>query len=127
ETRKILGAPDLKISATCVRVPVVTGHSLALHAVFNVEVDADEARKLLSDAPGVLVVDRPENAQYPMPIDVAGTDPTVVGRIRRSQDDGRAAELFVCGDNLRKGAALNAAQIAELLVGGPAQHDRLEL
>jgi aspartate-semialdehyde dehydrogenase len=117
ETRKILGAPDLKISATCVRVPVITGHSLALHAVFDAEVDADEARKLLGDAPGVLVVDRPEDSQYPMPVDVAGTDPTMVGRIRRSQDDPRALELFVCGDNLRKGAALNAAQIAELLVG----------
>jgi aspartate-semialdehyde dehydrogenase len=116
ETRKILGDADLRISATCVRVPVVTGHSLALHAVFDAEVDADEARKLLSEAPGVVVVDRPEAAEYPMPVDVTGTDPTLVGRIRRSADDSRALDLFVCGDNLRKGAALNAAQIAELLV-----------
>jgi aspartate-semialdehyde dehydrogenase len=118
ETRKILGAPDLPISATCVRVPVVTGHSLALHAVFDTEVDADEARKLLSEAPGVVVTDRPEAGEFPMPIDVAGTDPTVVGRIRGSKDDPHALDLFVCGDNLRKGAALNAAQIAELLVAG---------
>ncbi|HEX9526346.1 MAG TPA: aspartate-semialdehyde dehydrogenase [Streptosporangiaceae bacterium] len=116
ETRKILGAPDLRISATCVRVPVVVGHSLALHVVFDTEVDADQARKMLSEAPGVLVVDRPENGEFPMPVDVAGTDPTVVGRIRQSMDDPHALDLFVCGDNLRKGAALNAAQIAELLI-----------
>ncbi len=116
ETRKILGQPDLRISATCVRVPVVVGHSLALHAVFDAEVDADAARKLLSEAPGVTVIDRPEAAEYPMPVDVAGTDPTMVGRIRQSQDDPHALDLFVCGDNLRKGAALNAAQIAELLI-----------
>ncbi len=116
ETRKILGEPGLRISATCVRVPVVTGHCLALHAAFDAEVDADQARKLLSEAPGVVVADRPEAAEFPMPVDVAGTDPTVVGRIRRSLDDPRALELFVCGDNLRKGAALNAAQVAELLV-----------
>ena len=119
ETRKILGQPDLRISATCVRVPVITGHSLALHAVFDAEVDAETARKLLSGAPGITVVDRPEAAEFPMPADVAGTDPTLVGRIRRCQDDPRALELFVCGDNLRKGAALNAAQIAELLVARP--------
>jgi aspartate-semialdehyde dehydrogenase len=121
ETRKILGAPELRISATCVRVPVIVGHSLALHAVFDAEVDADEARKLLGDAPGVVVTDRPEAGEYPMPADVAGTDPTVVGRIRQSMDDPHALDLFVCGDNLRKGAALNAAQIAELLVAESAR------
>jgi aspartate-semialdehyde dehydrogenase len=118
ETRKILGTDDIKITATCVRVPVITGHSLALHAVFDAEVDRDEAVKLLSDAPGIEVMDRPEAGVYPTPADVAGTDPTLVGRIRQNQDDPRALELFVCGDNLRKGAALNAAQIAELLVAG---------
>ncbi len=118
ETRKILGRDDIRITATCVRVPVITGHSLALHAVFDVEVDRDEAVKLLGDAPGIVVIDRPEAGEYPTPVDVAGTDPTLVGRIRRNQDDPRALELFVCGDNLRKGAALNAAQIAELLVAG---------
>ncbi len=116
ETRKILGADDIKISATCVRVPVITGHSLALHAVFDAEVDRDAVVKLLSDAPGVRVVDSPEDGEFPTPVDVAGTDPTLVGRIRRNMDDPHALELFVCGDNLRKGAALNAAQIAELLV-----------
>ena len=116
ETRKILGAPDLRVSATCVRVPVITGHSIALHAIFDAEVDADEARKLLSEAPGITVVDSPEAAEFPMPVDATGIDATLVGRIRRSQDDPHALDLFVCGDNLRKGAALNAAQIAELLV-----------
>jgi aspartate-semialdehyde dehydrogenase len=118
ETRKILGLDDIKISATCVRVPVITGHSLALHAIFDAEVSRDEAAKLLSDAPGVKLVDRPEAGEFPTPIDVVGTDPTLVGRIRVSLDDPHALDLFVCGDNLRKGAALNAAQIAELLVAG---------
>ncbi|HUC59542.1 MAG TPA: aspartate-semialdehyde dehydrogenase [Streptosporangiaceae bacterium] len=118
ETRKILGTDDIKITATCVRVPVITGHSLALHAVFDAEVSRDEAVKLLEDAPGITVVDRPEAGEFPTPVDVAGTDPTLVGRIRQNQDDPKALELFVCGDNLRKGAALNAAQIAELLVTG---------
>ena len=116
ETRKILGVDDIAITATCVRVPVVTGHSLALHAMFDAEVSRDDARKLLADAPGVILIDEPEAGEYPMPIDAVGTDPTWVGRIRQNPDDPRGLELFVCGDNLRKGAALNAAQIAELLV-----------
>jgi aspartate-semialdehyde dehydrogenase len=116
ETRKILGMPDLRVSATCVRVPVITGHSVALHAVFEQEVSRQEARQVLSAAPGVVLADDPERGEYPTPADVVGTDPTWVGRVRQSMDDPRALELFVCGDNLRKGAALNAAQIAELLV-----------
>ncbi len=116
ETRKILGIDDLEISATCVRVPVITGHSLALHAVFDAPVTRDGAQRLLRDAPGVLLLDEPELGAYPTPAEVAGTDPTMVGRIRQSKDDPHALDLFVCGDNLRKGAALNAAQIAELLV-----------
>jgi aspartate-semialdehyde dehydrogenase len=115
ETRKILGLPDLKVSATCVRVPVVTGHSLAVHAVFSSEVDADEARDVLDRAPGVIVVDDPGSGEFPMPADAVGTDPTWVGRIRRSLDDPRALDLFVTGDNLRKGAALNATEVAELI------------
>lgn len=115
ETRKILGLPDLKVSATCVRVPVVTGHSVAVHAVFGTEVDAEGARDVLRSAPGVILVDDPANAEFPMPIDAVGTDPSWVGRIRRSLDDPRALDFFVTGDNLRKGAALNTAQIAELL------------
>jgi aspartate-semialdehyde dehydrogenase len=115
ESRKILGLPDLKVSATCVRVPVVTGHSVAVHAVFGTEVEADDARDVLRHAPGVILVDDPAAGEFPMPIDAVGTDPSWVGRIRRALDDPRALDLFVTGDNLRKGAALNTAQIAELL------------
>jgi aspartate-semialdehyde dehydrogenase len=115
ETRKILGLPDLKVSATCVRVPVVTGHSVAVHAVFGTEVEAHTARDVLRHAHGVIVVDDPASGEFPMPVDAVGTDPCWVGRIRRSFDDPRALDLFVTGDNLRKGAALNTAQIAELL------------
>jgi aspartate-semialdehyde dehydrogenase len=115
ETRKILGMPDLKITATCVRVPVITGHSLALHAVFGREVSREEAHDVLRESPGVVLVDDPARGEYPTPADVAGLDPTLVGRVRQSMDDPCALELFVSGDNLRKGAALNAAQIAELL------------
>jgi aspartate-semialdehyde dehydrogenase len=115
ETRKILGLPDLKVSATCVRVPVVAGHSVAVHAVFGSEVDAEGARDVLRAAPGVILVDDPAQGEFPMPIDAVGTDPSWVGRIRRSIDDPRALDFFVTGDNLRKGAALNTAQIAELV------------
>ena len=114
ESRKILGLPDLKVSATCVRVPVVTTHSLSVHARFAQEVDADGAREVLRDAPGVLF-DNPAEGEFPTPADVVGTDPTWVGRVRKSLDDPNALELFVCGDNLRKGAALNTAQIAEVV------------
>src|SRR5262249_39877346 len=94
ESRKILGLPDLKVSATCVRVPVVTGHSVAVHAVFGSEVDAEEAREVLRHAPGVILVDDPASGEFPMPIDAVGTDPSWVGRIRRSIDDPRALDLF---------------------------------
>ncbi|AGL21433.1 aspartate-semialdehyde dehydrogenase [Actinoplanes sp. N902-109] len=115
ESRKILGLPALKVSATCVRVPVVTGHSVAVHAVFGAELTADEARQTLRNAPGVILVDDPESGEFPMPIDAVGTDPAWVGRIRRALDDPRALDLFITADNLRKGAALNTVQIAELL------------
>jgi aspartate-semialdehyde dehydrogenase len=115
ESRKILGLPDLKVSATCVRVPVVRGHSVSVHAVFGSEVDANGAREVLRGAPGVILVDDPATGEFPMPIDAVGTDPSWVGRLRRSLDDPRALDFFVTGDNLRKGAALNTAQIAELL------------
>jgi aspartate-semialdehyde dehydrogenase len=118
ETRKILGMPDLKVSATCVRVPVITGHSVAVHALFAREVAREDAQEVLSDAPGVVLADDPETGEFPTPADVVGTDPTWVGRVRQSMDDPTAVEFFVCGDNLRKGAALNAAQIAEMLAGG---------
>jgi aspartate-semialdehyde dehydrogenase len=115
ESRKILGLPNLRVSATCVRVPVITTHSVAVHAVFEREVDQLHAQQILRDAPGVLLCDDPANGEFPTPIDVVGTDPTWVGRVRRSVDDPNALDLFVCGDNLRKGAALNTAQIAELV------------
>jgi aspartate-semialdehyde dehydrogenase len=115
ESRKILGLPDLKVSATCVRVPVVTGHSIAVHAVFGSELNAEGARQVLRNAPGVILVDDPAAGEFPMPIDAVGTDPSWVGRIRRAMDDPRALDLFVTGDNMRKGAALNTVQIAELL------------
>ena len=115
ESRKILGLKDLKVSATCVRVPVITTHSLAVHAVFAREVDRKEAQDVLANAAGVKLVDDPENHKFPTPADVVGTDPTWVGRVRKSLDNPNAIELFVCGDNLRKGAALNTAQIAELV------------
>lgn len=115
ESRKILGLPDLRVAATCVRVPVVTAHSLAVHAVFDRQVDQADAREALRMAESVVVVDDPERKEFPTPIDVVGTDPTHVGRIRKSIDDPRALDIFVCGDNLRKGAALNTAQIAELV------------
>lgn len=115
ESRKILGLENLKVSATCVRVPVLTTHSLAVHAIFEKEVSRSVAQDVLKNAAGVELVDDPENYKFPTPADVVGTDPTWVGRVRKSLDDQNALELFVCGDNLRKGAALNTAQIAELV------------
>ena len=115
ESRKILGLPDLKVSATCVRVPVVTTHSLVVHATFAEQVSVEEARTTLVQAPTVVVIDDPGSGDFPTPVDVVGADPTFVGRIRQALDFPNTLELFVCGDNLRKGAALNAAQIAELL------------
>lgn len=109
ETRKILGLPDLAVTCTCVRVPVFTGHSSSIVATFERDISPDEATALLSDAPGVTL------AALPTPLVAAGRDSTYVGRLRRADDGGLA--LFLVGDNLRKGAALNAVQIAELLVG----------
>ncbi|HUR74041.1 MAG TPA: aspartate-semialdehyde dehydrogenase [Sporichthya sp.] len=115
ESRKILGLPNLRVSATCVRVPVITTHSLAVHATFEREVTVQHSQAILRDAPGVVLVDDPANAEFPTPADVVGTDPTWVGRVRRAIDDPHSLDLFLCGDNLRKGAALNTAQIAELI------------
>jgi aspartate-semialdehyde dehydrogenase len=115
ESRKILSIPDLKVSATCVRVPVVTTHSLAVHAVFEREIDVRDARQALIEAPSVVVIDEPGREDFPTPADVVGSDPTFVGRLRQALDFPNTLELFVCGDNLRKGAALNTAQIAELV------------
>ena len=115
ESRKILGIPDLKVSATCVRVPVVTTHSLAVHAVFAQDITVDDARQALEEAPSVVVLDDPAAGEFPTPADVVGADPTFVGRLRQALDFPNTLDLFVCGDNLRKGAALNTAQIAELV------------
>ncbi len=111
ESRKILGIPDLLVSGTCVRVPVFTGHSLSINAEFEREISPDRARELLAGAPGVSLAD------VPTPLMAAGADPTYVGRIRRDPGapEGRGLALFLSNDNLRKGAALNAVQVAELL------------
>jgi aspartate-semialdehyde dehydrogenase len=115
ESRKILGIHDLKVSATCVRVPVITTHSLAVHATFEREITVADAHRILEAAPTVVVMDDPANGVFPTPADVVGTDPTYVGRVRQALDFPNTLDLFVCGDNLRKGAALNAAEIAELV------------
>ncbi|MFF4790069.1 aspartate-semialdehyde dehydrogenase [Streptomyces sp. NPDC001276] len=115
ESRKVLGLPRLPVAVTCVQVPVVTTHSLTVHARFEGEVTVGKAREILATAPGVVLYDDPAAGEFPTPADVVGTDPTWVGRVRRALDDPTALDFFVCGDNLRKGAALNIAQIAELV------------
>ena len=114
ESRKILGIPELLVSATCVRVPVFTGHSLSINAEFDRPLSVAEALLLLEGAPGVAVTD------VPTPLQAAGADPSYVGRVRQDPTvaDGRGLVLFVSNDNLRKGAALNAVQIAELVAAG---------
>ena len=116
ETRKILGDQEIKVSATCVRVPVVTGHSEAVNVETKEPLSPERARELLEAAPGVTVVDDPASASYPMAIDAAGRDDVFVGRIRRDPGNESALDIWVVSDNLRKGAATNAVQIAELLV-----------
>src|SRR6476619_7390758 len=116
ETRKILGlSEDVGISATCVRVPVVTGHSESVNIQTGRELSPDECRELLSQAPGLVVLDNPGDGIYPLPIAAAGRDEVLVGRIRRDPSHERCLNLWVVGDNLRKGAATNAVQLAELL------------
>ncbi|MFG2338855.1 aspartate-semialdehyde dehydrogenase [Streptomyces yangpuensis] len=117
QTRRILQLETLPVSVTCVRVPVLTGDSLTVRAGFGNEVKAARAREILEAAPGVVLVDDPAAGEFPTPVDAAGTDPAWVGRVRASLDDPYALEFFVCADNLRKGAALNATQIAELIAG----------
>ncbi len=121
ESRKILGIPKLKVSATCVRVPVLTTHSLAVHATFKSEISRKAAQRVLEKAAGVILLDDPENKKFPTPNDAVGTDETWVGRVRQSLDDKKSIDLFLCGDNLRKGAALNTAQIAELPLNSPVE------
>ncbi|MEU6129282.1 aspartate-semialdehyde dehydrogenase [Saccharopolyspora sp. NPDC047091] len=116
ESRKILGIPDLKVSATCVRVPVVTTHSLTVHAVFEREVSVAEAHRVFEAQPTIVLQDDPEKLEFPTPAAVVGADPTYVGRVRQALDFTDTLDFFVCGDNLRKGAALNTYEIAETLV-----------
>ncbi|WP_353292799.1 aspartate-semialdehyde dehydrogenase [Synechococcus sp. M16CYN] len=116
ETRKIMDLPDLRFSATCVRVPVLRAHSEAVNIEFEQPFPVDEARQLLASAPGVELIDDHLSKRFPMPIDVTGRDPVAVGRIRQDTSNPNALELWLCGDQIRKGAALNAVQIAELLI-----------
>ncbi|MCG8922122.1 aspartate-semialdehyde dehydrogenase [Lentzea sp. CC55] len=115
EARKILGIPDLKVSATCVRVPVVTTHSLSVHATFAREVTVEAAHKIFSEQPTIVLIDDPAAGKFPTPADVVGGDPTYVGRVRQALDFPNTLDFFVCGDNLRKGAALNTYEVAEEL------------
>ena len=115
ESRKILGLPDLRITATCARVPVLNCHSEALNVETREDLSPDECRALLARAPGVIVVDEPAAGRYPMASEASGRDEVLVGRIRRDESNPRTLNLWVVGDNLRKGAATNAVQIAELV------------
>ena len=116
ETRKVLGSDSIRVSTTCVRVPVFNGHSEAINVEFERPVSPEEAREILAAAPGVKVVDNPGDHLYPLPINVSGTDDVSVGRIRPDDSAENGLALFVAGDNIRKGAALNAVQIAEEMI-----------
>jgi aspartate-semialdehyde dehydrogenase len=116
ETRKILGDAEIRVSATCIRVPVETGHSEAVNVETREPLEPDQARELLAAAPGVTVVDDPAAGRYPMAIDAAGKDDVFVGRIRRDPGNERALDIWVVSDNLRKGAATNTVQLGELLI-----------
>ncbi|NJO94950.1 MAG: aspartate-semialdehyde dehydrogenase [Pleurocapsa sp. CRU_1_2] len=116
ETRKIFGDPDIAITATCVRVPVLRAHSEAINLEFEQPFDVKQARELIAAAPGVKLVEDWQSNYFPMPIDATGKDPVLVGRIRQDISCDRGLELWLCGDQIRKGAALNAIQIAELLL-----------
>ena len=124
EARKILSEPQLAITATCVRVPVLRAHTESINLTLKQPLSPQQARALLAAAPGVEIVDDRENNLFPMPTIATGRDAVYVGRIRRdlSQPEGMGLDLFVCGDQLRKGAALNAVQIAEMLVGAGTGH-----
>jgi len=116
ETRKILGREDIGVSATCVRVPVYTGHSVSANVQTREPLSPQECRELLGAAPGLSVIDAPADGLYPTALDAAGRDEVLVGRIRRDPSHERCLNLWIVGDNLRKGAATNAVQLAELLV-----------
>ena len=115
ESRKIMGIPDLRLSATCIRVPVLRTHAESVNVEFQAPFPVDKARAILEAAPGVTVIEDWSQNRFPMPTDVAGRDPVAVGRIRQDLSHAHALELWLCGDQIRKGAALNAIQIAEHL------------
>lgn len=115
ETRKIFGAPQLRVSATCVRVPVLRAHSEAINLEFAAPFSVAQAREILSQAPGVKLVENWQTNYFPMPIEASGQDEVLVGRIRQDLSHPNGLELWLSGDQIRKGAALNAVQIAELL------------
>jgi aspartate-semialdehyde dehydrogenase len=121
ETRKILSRPDLRVSATCVRVPVYHGHSESINVEFERPFELSEVFRLLNEKEGIIVRDDPKNNIYPMPIEAAGTDPVYVGRIRRDESVENGLNFWCVADNIRKGAALNAVQIMELLIKGEKQ------
>ena len=116
ETRKILSAPELDVSATCVRVPVTFSHSESINIEFEENLSADEAREILTAAPGIIVMDEPGESKYPLPLDCAGKDDVFIGRIREDACRANAIDLWCVADNIRKGAATNAVQIAEKMV-----------
>lgn len=116
ETRKIMHSPEMAVSATCVRVPVLRAHSEAIWVETEDELDMSDVRRAFAEAPGLIVVDTHEAAGYPMPLDAAGTDPVYVGRIRRDLSNPRGIAFWVVADQIKKGAALNAVQIAEYLL-----------
>ena len=116
ETRKILHHPELKVTATTVRVPVFNSHSESVNVEFENPVDVDEVKSILASAPGIVVVDDPANNKYPLALDAAGTDDIYVGRIRRDESVENGINFWVVADNIRKGAATNAVQIAQILV-----------
>ena len=120
ETRKIFGDDRIKVSATCVRVPVFYGHSEAVWVETDRHIEVEAARELMRQAPGILMVDEPESNQYPMAIDAAGRDEVFVGRLRADLSSENGLTMWVVSDNLRKGAATNAVEIAELLIRDPA-------
>ena len=124
ETRKIMHADDIAISATCVRVPVFTGHSMAIHIEFSQSMSLDEAQRILAQAPGIKLLDDPTISLYPQPWSATGTDEVFVGRIRRDASHPNGLVMWVVADNLRKGAALNAVQIAEEMIKREWLHPR---
>ncbi len=124
ESRKILHEPEMAVSATCVRVPVFVSHCVAAHLEFSEEVSPGDARELLSQMPGVMIVDDPPQSAYPMPVDAAGKDEVFIGRIRKDASHPNGLAMWIVTDNLVKGAALNALQIAEHAVARGAVHGK---